>query len=51
MPNEATFDPETGQLTTGEWIQRLVETAEIQAVLIEKLNERVKVLEARAVRL
>lgn len=46
MPNEATFDPVNGQLTTGEWIQRLVETVEIQAVLIEQLNARVKTLEA-----
>lgn len=51
MPNEASFDPEKG-MAAGEWIQRLVETAEIQAVLIEKLNERVKALEAaRSVRL
>lgn len=42
MPNEAAFDPADGQLTTGEWIQRLVETVEIQAVLIEQLNERTK---------
>ncbi len=45
MPNEAAFDPENGQLTTGEWIQRLVETVEIQAVLIEELNGRLKALE------
>jgi len=44
MPNETEFDPVNGQLTTGEWIQRLVETAEIQAVLIEELNARVKAL-------
>lgn len=44
MPNEATFDPVNGQLTTGEWIQRLVETVEIQAVLIEELNLRVKAI-------
>lgn len=44
MPNEATFDPENG-LAAGEWIQRLVETVEIQAVLIEALNGRVKLLE------
>ncbi|MEM8935470.1 MAG: DUF2793 domain-containing protein [Pseudomonadota bacterium] len=41
MPNEATYDPKKG-LTTGEWIQRLVETVEIQAVLIERLNARTK---------
>jgi hypothetical protein len=45
MPNEATFDPGQG-MAAGEWIQRLVETVEIQAVLIEALNERVKALEA-----
>lgn len=45
MPNEAAFDPVNGQLTAGEWIQRLVETVEIQAVLIEQLNARVKALE------
>lgn len=42
MPNEATFDPVNGQLTAGEWVQRLVETVEIQAVLIEELNQRTK---------
>ncbi len=47
MPNEATFDPVNGQLTAGEWIQRLVETVEIQAVLIEQLNTRLKPLEGR----
>lgn len=46
LPNEAGFDPVSGQLTTGEWIQRLVETVEIQAVLIEQLNERTKPLRA-----
>ena len=44
MPNEASFDPEKG-MAAGEWIQRLVETAEIQAVLIETLNRRVTALE------
>ena len=39
MPNEASFDPERG-MSAGEWIQRLVETVEIQAVLIEALNQR-----------
>lgn len=47
LPNEAAFDPVNGQLTAGEWVQRLVETVEIQAVLIEQLNERIKALEAR----
>ena len=45
LPNEATFDPVNGQLAAGEWVQRLVETVEIQAVLIEHLNQRVKALE------
>ncbi len=45
MPNEATYDPVNAPMAAGEWIQRLVETAEIQAVLIEQLNERVKALE------
>ncbi len=44
MPDETTYDPEHGQLTAGEWIQRLVETVEIQAILIEQLNARVKTL-------
>ena len=44
MPNEASFDLQRG-MAAGEWIQRLVETAEIQAVLIEQLNGRVKTLE------
>ncbi|MEO0398458.1 MAG: DUF2793 domain-containing protein [Pseudomonadota bacterium] len=41
LPDESTFDPAVG-LSTGDWIQRLVETVEIQAVLIEELNQRVK---------
>lgn len=45
MPNEAGFDPELG-LPTGAWIQRLIETAEIQAILIETLNQRLKALAA-----
>jgi Protein of unknown function (DUF2793) len=45
MPNEATFNPEQG-MAAGAWIQRLVETVEIQAVLIEELNQRVTTLEA-----
>ncbi|MEO1136258.1 MAG: hypothetical protein AAFW68_06555, partial [Pseudomonadota bacterium] len=43
MPNEAAFDTEEG-LPAGEWIQRLVETVEIQAVLIEQLNSRINML-------
>ncbi len=45
MPNERAFDPAKDKLATGEWIQRLVETVEIQAVLIETLNQRLKKLE------
>lgn len=41
MPNETHYDPEAG-LSAGEWIQRLIETVEIQAVLIETLNQRTK---------
>lgn len=47
MPNEADFDPVNGQMSSGEWVQRLVETAEIQAVLIEELNTRIKALEKK----
>lgn len=46
MPNEEKFDPEQG-MATGSWIQRLIETVEIQAVHIETLNQRLKTLEAR----
>jgi hypothetical protein len=49
MPNEEAFDPLVG-LSSGEWVQRLVETVEIQAVLIEQLNQRVKLLEAAPAR-
>ncbi|WP_411816577.1 DUF2793 domain-containing protein [Hyphococcus sp. DH-69] len=45
MPDEAQYDPATG-LAAGAWIQRLIETAEIHAVLIEALNQKVKALEA-----
>lgn len=44
MPNETKFDPEQS-LAAGEWIQRLVETVEIQAVLIEQLNQGLKALQ------
>lgn len=44
MPDEAAFDPEQG-LPAGDWIQRLVETAETQAVLIDQLHQRVTALE------
>lgn len=45
MPNEATYDPVNGPLTMGEWIQRLVETAEIHAVLIDTLHQMLKAAE------
>ncbi|CAB4198884.1 hypothetical protein UFOVP1333_4 [uncultured Caudovirales phage] len=45
MPNEEKFDPLAG-LPTGSWIQRLIETVEIQAVHIDNLNQRLKALEA-----
>lgn len=45
MPNEAKFDPEKG-MPAGAWVQRLVETVEIQAIHIAKLNDRLKVVEA-----
>jgi hypothetical protein len=45
MPNEGSFDPEDG-LAMGAWTQRLIETVEIQAVLIEQLNGRLKALES-----
>lgn len=47
MPNEVKFDPVEDKLSAGEWIQRALETMEIQAVLIEKLNERTKAQDAR----
>lgn len=43
LPNEATFDGEKG-MPAGEWIQRLVETVEIQAVLIDQLSSRINAL-------
>jgi hypothetical protein len=46
MPNEQKYDSVDGTLTTGEWIQRLLETVEIQAIHIEGLNQRLKALEA-----
>lgn len=47
LPNEANYDP-AKPLSTGEWLQRLVETVEIQAIHIAQLNDRVKVLEKPA---
>jgi hypothetical protein len=46
MPNKQKFDPKVG-LSTGAYIQRLVETVEIQAVHIENLNQRLKKLNKR----
>jgi hypothetical protein len=45
LPNEKTFDPVKG-MPTGAWIQRLVETVEIQAIHIAQIHERLKKLEA-----
>ena len=45
LPDEAKFDPQEG-LSTGAWVQRLVETVEIQAVHISQLHDRLKALEA-----
>jgi hypothetical protein len=50
MPNEEKYDPVDGALATGEWIQRLIETVEIQAVLIEHLNTEVKAIKAAGVK-
>lgn len=47
MPNETKYDPVDGKLPTGSWVQRLVETAEVQAVLIERLNQITKDQEKR----
>lgn len=41
MPNEEKFDPEKG-MPMGSWVQRLIETVEIQAVHIDNLNQRLK---------
>lgn len=45
LPSETKFDPLKG-MATGSWIQRLIETVEIQAVHIAALNDRLKALEA-----
>lgn len=42
MPNETSFNPHADKLSAGEWVQRLVETVEVQAILIEQLNQRTK---------
>jgi hypothetical protein len=46
MPSRSKFDAMKG-ISTGEIIQRLWETVEIQAVHIHKLNERLKALEVK----
>jgi len=45
MPNEEKFNLEEG-MTVGSWVQRLIETVEIQAVHISNLNDRITVLES-----
>lgn len=44
LPNERNFDPRNG-LSTGEWLQRLVETVELQAIHDAQLLERIVRLE------
>lgn len=44
MPNEENFSH--GDMSSGQWIQRLIETVEIQAIHIGTLNDRLKVLES-----
>lgn len=44
MPNEQKFDAEEG-MPAGAWIQRLIEDAEIKAVLMAKMHERIEALE------
>ena len=46
MPNERRFSA-GDEISTGAWIQRLLETVETQAVLIEALNQRCKEIEAK----
>jgi hypothetical protein len=41
-PNEVSFDPVDGAMSTGEWLQRGVEIDEILAIHIETLNQRTK---------
>ena len=45
MPNKEKYDVDKDAMSTGEWVQRLVETVEIQAVLIEELNQKIKTIE------
>lgn len=46
LPNEVSFDPVNG-MPAGAWIQRLIETVEIQAIHIAELNGRLKKLEGK----
>lgn len=46
MPNKAKYDVLNG-MAAGEWIQRLVETVEIQAVLIDRLHADASSMETR----
>lgn len=46
MPNEEKYDIKKG-MSSGEWIQRLIETVEIQAILIEELNTDIKKLKRK----
>jgi len=46
MPNEKKFDPEQG-MPAGAWIQRLLEDAEIKAVLMMKMHNTNTELETR----
>jgi hypothetical protein len=47
MPNEEKFDAASAPMAAGEWIQRLVETVELQAVHDAELLERNRALETR----
>lgn len=47
MPNEKKFDPKQG-MSTGAWIQRLLETVELQALHDEQLLNRINALEGGA---
>jgi len=42
MPNEENYDPVNSPLSTGEWIQRLLEDAEIKAVHIDAMHTMIK---------
>jgi hypothetical protein len=46
MPNEAKFDPEKG-MPVGAWMQRVVETVELQAIHDRELRDAIRVLAER----